>query len=217
MKKSNIFEVFEDRNRLYTKNLSKGAVYGERIVREKGVEYREWDVKKSKLAASITKGSPNIGIRNGDKVLYLGCSTGTTVSHVSDIIGEDGFLFGIDSAARVLRQFVFLCERRNNITALMQDAAHPEEYVDKVFEVDILYQDVAQRNQVEIFLKNKNLFLKKGGYGLLCIKSRSIDVSKKPKDIFKVVRKELEQNMTIIDQRILDPFQRDHCMFICKN
>jgi fibrillarin-like pre-rRNA processing protein len=219
--KSKIFEVYEEKRKkqsnIFTKNLvPRQKVYGERLIKQGSEEFRQWDPKKSKLGAAIVKGSPNIGIRKSDIVLYLGCSTGTTCSHVSDMLGKDGFLFGIDPAPRVLRDFVFLCEKRKNMTALLEDANHPERYADKVCEVDIVFQDVAQRNQSEIFLKNCRMFLKKGGYALIAVKSRSIDITKKPKQIFNQVRAELEKELTIIDYRLLDPFEMDHCMFICK-
>ena len=218
---SKIFEVYEERRKnqvnLYTKNLVPGQkVYNEKLITQNGEEYRQWDPKKSKLASSILKGSTNIGIRKGDIILYLGCSTGTTPSHVSDMVGNEGFLFGLDSAPRVLRDFIFLCEKRKNMTALLEDANHPENYKDRVCEVDVVYQDVSQRNQSEIFLKNCKAFLKKGGYALLAVKARSIDVTKKPKQIFAQVKEELEKHLTIIDYRTLDPFELDHCMFICK-
>jgi len=82
--------------------------------------------------------------------------------------------------------------------------------------VDVVYQDIAQKNQIEIFIKNIDLFLKDGGYALLAVKARSIDVAKNPKIIFKEVKKELERDLIIIDNRVLDPFQKDHCMFVCK-
>ena len=219
---SKIFEVYEERGKrysnLFTKNLVPGErVYQEKLVNERDGEYRSWDPTKSKLAAMILKGCPNIGIRKGDIVLYLGCSTGTTASHVSDIVGRDGFLFGLDSAPRVLRDFVFLCEKRENMTALLEDANHPENYVGKICQVDVIYQDVAQRNQAEIFIKNCRLFLKKGGYAIIAVKARSVDVTKKPKTVFKEVQNELEKTFKIIDYRTLEPFELDHCMFICKN
>ena len=221
MIESSIFGVYEERNgkrrELYTKNLVPGMkVYAEKLVSKGQDEFRQWDPRKSKLAAAILKGSPNIGIRKNDIVLYLGCSTGTTVSHVSDLVGAEGFVFGLDSSPRVLRDFIFLCEKRKNITALLEDANKPLDYVDKVCQVDILYQDIAQRNQPEIFLKNVDIFLKKGGYALFAVKSPSIDVTKNPKVIFQQVRSEIEKKLTIIDYRTLDPFELDHCMFICK-
>ncbi len=218
MKPSKIFEVYRDsKDRLYTINLVPGKkVYDERLVKD-GVEYREWNPRKSKLAATILKGSTNIFIRKGDVVLYLGCSTGTTVSHVSDIVGKEGFVFALDFAPRVMREMVFVAEDRKNIAPILGDANKPESYIGRVSEVDVVYQDIAQRNQVDIFLKNVNMFLKKEGYALLAIKARSIDVTKKPRALFAEVRQRLDKEMTIIDSRILEPYEMDHMMFILKH
>lgn len=218
--KSKIFEVYESQGRrrqLYTVNLVPGSnVYGERLVKDNGVEYREWDASKSKLAAAILKGSPNIGIRKNDVVLYLGAASGTTVSHVSDIVGDNGFIFAVDLAPRVMRDLIFLCYKRNNIAPILADANKTDLIKERVSAVDVVYQDVAQKSQVEIFLKNVDLFLKSGGYALLALKARSIDVTKQPKQIFKDIKEILEKELTIIDYRELEPFQKDHCMFICK-
>ena len=218
--KSKIFEVYESQERrrqLYTFNLVPGSnVYGERLVRENDVEYREWDASKSKLAATILKGSPNIGIRKNDVVLYLGAASGTTVSHVSDIVGDNGFIFAVDIAPRAMRDLIFLCYKRKNIAPVLADSNKINELVGRLSAVDVLYQDVAQKNQVDIFLKNINLFLRSDGYALLALKARSIDVTKQPKAIFKAVKERLESELTIIDYRELEPFQRDHAMFICR-
>lgn len=218
MKPSKIFEVYEDsRDRLYTVNLTPGKkVYDERLVSDKGVEYREWNPRRSKLAAAILKGSSNIFIRKGDVVLYLGCSYGTTPSHVSDIVGKEGFVFALDFAPRVMRDMVFVAEDRKNIAPILGDANRPDSYMGRVSSVDVVYQDIAQKNQVDIFLKNVNLFLKKGGYCLLAVKARSVDVTKKPKEIFAAVKQRLEKELTIIDYRDLEPYEMDHCMFVCK-
>ena len=218
IKQSKVFDVYLDyRKRLYTINLTPGKkVYDEKLVKEKGVEYREWNARRSKLAASILKGSSNIFIRKGSVVLYLGCSYGTTPSHVSDIVGKEGFVFALDFAPRVMRDMVFVCEDRKNIAPILGDAHKPSSYVDKVSMVDVVYQDIAQRDQVEIFLKNVNMFLKPGGYCLLAVKARSVDVTRKPKAIFAEVRQRLEKEMTIVDYRMLEPYQLDHCMYVCK-
>ena len=219
--KSKIFEVFESqegrRKQLYTQNIVIGKnVYGERLITQDGVEYREWDAYKSKLAASILKGSPNAGIRKNDVVLYLGSASGTTLSHVSDIVGNGGFVFAVDIAPKVMRDMVFLCCQRKNIAPILWDAGKTAELKERISMVDVIYQDVAQKNQLDIFLKNARLFLKNEGYALLAVKSRSIDVTKKPRQIFKEVKEILEKNLAIIDYRELEPFQKDHCMFICK-
>lgn len=224
IKKSKIFEVYEEerfkgKNKsLYTKSFVPGKkVYDERLVNEKGVEYREWNHYKSKLAATIMKGCPNVGIREGDVVLYLGASTGTTSSHVSDMVGEKGFVFALDFAPRVVRELYFLCLERKNMAPLLENANQPDKYKDKIIkDVDIVFQDIAQRQQAEIFLKNCDVFLKKGGYALIAIKSRSVDVSANPRDVFKRVRKQIEKELIIIDERKLDPFEKDHMFFVCK-
>jgi len=218
VKKSKIFEVYEDyKKRLYTINLTPGKkVYDERLVKEKGLGFREWNPKRSKLAAAILKGCSNIFIRKGDVVLYLGCSYGTTPSHVSDIVGKEGFVFALDFAPRVMREMVFVSEGRKNIAPILANANKPESYVDKVSQVDVVYQDIAQRNQVDIFIKNVNMFLKKDGYALLAVKARSVDVTRKPKGIFAEVRQKLEKELTIVDYRTLEPYELDHAMFVCK-
>ena len=217
IKPSKIFDVYQDRNRLYTQNLTpKQSFFQERLIKKDNKELREWDPKRSKLAAAILKGCNNIFIRKGDIILYLGASHGYTPSFVSDIIGEDGYIFALDLAPRTTRDLVFLCEKRKNIIPIMADANQPSLYIDKVTQADIIYQDIAQRNQAEIFLKNINLFLKPGGYGLLAVKAKSIDIKKKPKQIFTEVRTLLEKHTKVIDFKILDPFEKDHCFIIVK-
>ena len=202
---------------LYTKNLTPGkTVYDEKLVQSGKSEYREWNPGRSKLAAAILKGIKETGIKHDNTVLYLGAAYGTTPSHVSDIVGENGFVFALDFAPRVMRELVFLCEERKNMAPLFFDAKKPEEYKDKILEVDIIYQDIAQRDQAGIFLKNIDLFLKKDGYALLVVKARSIDVTAYPKNVFQQVRKELEKHLKIIDFKVLEPFEKDHCMFVCK-
>lgn len=212
-----IFQIYQDHRRIYTKSIVPGfAPFQEIIFREGKDEYREFDPRRSKLAAAIVKGCTNIGIRKHDVVLYLGASHGYTCSFVSDIVGEEGLVFGIDPAPRVMRDLVFLSEERKNIVPMLADANHPEEYLDKVCLADVVYQDIAQRNQADIFIRNCRLFLKKGGYGLLAVKARSIDIKKKSKALFNEIRQELEKVFTVIDFRILEPFERDHCMIIIK-
>ena len=217
--KSKIFEVYEDRatRRLYTISLNPGKrVYDEQLVKQNNIEYREWDPYGSKLASAILNGCSNIFLRKNDFVLYLGSATGTTVSHVSDIVGEEGFVFAVDIAPRVMRDLIFNCEGRKNISPILADANRINDLVPRISAVDVLYQDIAQKDQMLIFLKNIKAFLKKDGYAMLAVKARSIDVTKNPKLIFKEVRGQLEKELIIVDYRLLEPYQKDHCMFICK-
>ncbi len=199
-----------------TKALVPDPVYNEKFVREGKDLYRIWEPKKSKLGAAIMKGISQIGIKPGSKVLYLGCASGTTASHVSDIVGNEGFVYGLDFAPRVMRDFMFVVEKRKNMLPIFADANKPETYKEYVGDVDVIFQDVAQKNQVEIFLKNIKLYLKQGGFGLLSVKARSIDVTKRPDDVFRQVKMELEKNVTIVDYRSLEHFEKDHCLFVVK-
>ncbi|MBW3018192.1 fibrillarin-like rRNA/tRNA 2'-O-methyltransferase [Candidatus Woesearchaeota archaeon] len=215
---SNVFELRRGKKHfLLTKNLVPGvSVYGERLVKDNDTEYREWNPNKSKLAAAILKGIHQVNLKQGSVVLYLGASTGTTVSHVSDIVGKEGFVFALDSAPRVVRELVFLCEERPNIAPILADANQPGAYKERVAGVEWLYQDISQKHQVDIFLKNADMFLKPGCFALLAVKARSIDVTKDPSVLFDEVKKKLEEKMKIVDKVLLAPFQKDHCLFVCK-
>ncbi len=217
--KTPIFEVFEDKKRrtLFTTNLAPGKkVNEESLVMQDGVEYRQWEPYSSKLASAILNKSPNVFIRKNDIILYLGSSSGTTVSHVSDMVGKDGFVYAVDLAPRMMREFILNLEGRKNVAAVLEDANRVDKLVEKVSGVDLVYQDIAQRNQVEIFLKNLDLFVKNQGYGILCVKARSIDVAKKPQQIFREVRTYLEQKAIVVDSRTLEPYQKDHMIFMIK-
>ncbi len=212
-----LYEARERKRMILTKNLAKGrSVYGEKLIRCGKDEYREWDPRKSKLGAALHKGVSQMGIKPDSIVLYLGCASGTTPSHVSDIVGSGGFVYALDFAPRVLRDIVLVCEQRPNMAPILADAKKPETYFHQVGMVDAVFQDIAQKDQVGIFLNNCKFFLKTGGFGLLAVKARSVDVSKKPKQIFMEVRERLEKEITIVDYKDLEPFEKDHCIFICK-
>lgn len=211
--------IYTDGKRLYTRNLISGQrVYGEKIIREKGEEYREWIVNRSKLAAAIKKRIKEVPIKPGNKVLYLGIAAGTTASHISDIIGRDGIIFGIDVAPRIMRELIPIVKERKNIIPILEDASKPDKYLHIVSRVDLVYEDVAQPHQVDIFIKNIEYYLRRGGYGFLAVKARSIDVTKDPKVIFREIEKQLrEHGFKIVDVVRLDPYHKDHAMFLIQN
>lgn len=208
--------VKRGRKSIYTKNKVPGkVVYGERLTKIKGSEYREWNPRRSKLGAAILKGIPKTGIGESSTILYLGAASGTTVSHVSDIATK-GFIFALDFAPRVVRDLVYVAEDRQNIAPILADANKPDTYHHRITQVDMIFQDIAQKNQTEIFLKNIKIYLKKDGIAILALKARSVDVTKNPRSIFNEVRKQLEKELRIIDSRQLEPYEKDHCIFVCK-
>lgn len=204
--------VFLINKKIATINLIPGYTpFGEKLIKNK-VEYRIWDPYRSKWAAAILKGIKKFPLKKGDKVLYLGAASGQSASYISDIVGKNGLVFCVDISKRVMRDLIFLCKKRNNMIPILADASNPDEY-EIVGKVDFIFQDVAVRNQVGIILKNKK-FLKENGYAMIAIKSRSIDVSAKPSDVFKNVEKELKKYFLIIDKKRLEPYEKDHIVFL---
>ncbi len=189
-------------------------VYNEDLVERGGAEYRTWDPFRSKLAAALLKGLPSDVIREGDKVLYLGTSTGTTASHVSDIIGEKGLLVGVEFAPRVAREFLENVARlRRNVIPYVSDARDPRRY--SVSRVRVVYCDIAQPDQTDIAIRNCDALLEKGGTLLLVVKARSIDVLKEPEQVFQGEKAKLEAAGFAVAKVIeLSPFEKDHALIL---
>jgi fibrillarin-like pre-rRNA processing protein len=206
--------------RLGTKNLTPGLqVYGERLVKFKGVEYRVWDAFRSKLAGAIIKGLQNVPIEPGFKVLYLGAASGTTPSHVSDIVGESGHVYCVEFAQRSLRDLVNnVAAFRANVTPMLEDARMPEHYAMFISgRVDTVYCDVAQPEQARLLADNADAFLKPHGWVMLACKSQSIDVTMAPQDVYKqeanILRKRGYDVKEIVE---LDPYDKAHAMIVAQ-
>ncbi|HID61090.1 MAG TPA: fibrillarin-like rRNA/tRNA 2'-O-methyltransferase [Hadesarchaea archaeon] len=203
--------------KLATVNLTPGIqVYGEKLVRIEEKEYRLWDPYRSKLAAAIFKNIKKIPVGPGKRVLYLGAASGTTSSHVSDIIGPNGCVYCVEVSSRPLRDLLLVCKRRLNMVPILANARQPCNYCMLVGDTDVIYQDIAQPDQTDILLKNVKVFLQEGGYTVLALKARSIDVTKEPREIFRNEVEKLEKEMEVIDAKILDPYEKDHAMLVLK-
>ncbi len=203
--------------RLATKNLAPSlSVYGEALVRGDDTEYRTWDAYRSKLAAAIIRNISSMPIQPGKAVLYLGSASGTTTSHVSDIVEEKGRVYCVEFAQRSMRELIdTLCQHRSNVYPILADARLPEKYQPLVSPVDVIYSDVAQPEQARILADNADLFLKPKGSALIAIKSRSVDVTMEPADVFKqeieILRK---RNFDILQTVRLEPYEKDHALVL---
>ncbi|HET7147558.1 MAG TPA: fibrillarin-like rRNA/tRNA 2'-O-methyltransferase [Candidatus Nitrosopolaris sp.] len=198
-----------------TLNLIKGIdVYGEKLVKYDGQEYRVWDPFRSKLAGALRNGLTDLPVMNKSKVLYIGASTGTTVSHISDIVGINGIIFAVESSSRVGRDLLEnLVSKRDNIVPILEDARKPRSYFSVFGAVDVVYCDIAQPDQTEIALANCVVYLKPYGILLLVVKTRSINVLLNPKTVINQEAKKLQNNRFSIKQIInLEPFDRDHAL-----
>ena len=204
-----------DKWKIATLNLAPGVkVYDEKIVEIDGKEYRIWNPFRSKLSAAIYNGLKDIPILPGCRVLYLGAASGTTVSHVSDIVGLNGVVYCVEFSARPMRELIQnVATYRGNVVPILEDARFPAKYRQLVSEVDVIYCDVAQPEQAKILADNADLFLKDDGYILLAVKARSIDVTKKPKDIYKQEVETLKRRGFKIREVVnLEPYEKDHAL-----
>ena len=198
------------------------SVYGEkRIVKEDGegnkIEYRVWNPYRSKLGCTIMKGVDNMPIQPGSKVLYLGAASGTTVSHVSDIVGEKGTVYAVEFAFRPGRDLIGVAKKRQNIVPIIEDARYPLKYRMLVDMVDVIFADVAQPNQAEIIGHNAKYFLKQGGFIIESIKANCID-STAPSDVVYAgeVEKLRKMGFKPKEQISLEPFERNHATVIAQ-
>jgi fibrillarin-like pre-rRNA processing protein len=200
----------DGKQRLATRALAPEPAYGERIWQG----YRLWNPYRSKLAALVLKGFPELDLPPSAKMLYLGAATGTTVSHCSDILC-DGLVYAVEFSARAIAELLLLCEARENVIPILADASFPESYCTLVEPVDIVYQDVAQRKQAEIAALNCERYLKPGGMLLLMIKARSIDVRSPPAEL---ASREVERlhGLEILEMKDLLPYYLDHWAVVAR-
>lgn len=226
MQPSGLDGVYRDMYGFYTRNMVPGArVYGERLSQVGGAEYRMWNPRRSKLSAWIRIADRAYKEARGMQVppgpeklpwsrkmtcLYLGASTGTTVSHLSDVASE-GTVLAVEKSARSFRDLLLVAARRSNIVPVLGDAAKPEGYSPLLPErVDVVYQDIAQREQAEFFMRNCAAFLKPSGVGVLMLKARSVSVARDPEDIYAEVEAKLSERLRVLGTWELEPYHRDH-------
>ncbi|KAI4174038.1 MAG: hypothetical protein LQ343_002602 [Gyalolechia ehrenbergii] len=222
---------------LVTKNLTPGeSVYGEkRIAVESSspaltngeasasvptatkTEYRVWNPFRSKLAAGILGGLDEIFMRPGSKVLYLGAASGTSVSHVADIVGPAGTVYAVEFSHRSGRDLINMATHRTNVIPIIEDARHPLRYRMLVGMVDTVFADVAQPDQARIVGLNCHLYLKVGGGVVVSVKANCIDSTAAPEAVFaREVGKLRDERIKPLEQLTLEPFERDHCIVVGK-
>jgi len=212
--------ILDDGTRkLATQNLAPGrSVYGEKLIRHKGIEYRLWNPFRSKLAAAILKDLKIIPIKPDHRVLYLGAASGTTASHVSDIVGEKGHVYCVEFSPRAIRELVNnVCLFRSNMSPILEDARIPERYATLVGKVNDIYCDIAQPEQARVLADNAELFLKKDGWVMLAVKAQSIDVTLEPSEVYRSEIKILENRGFIIEEvTYLEPYDKAHAMVVAR-
>jgi len=211
----NVFLIENDKKYIATKNLVKGKkVYGEELAQSNFGELRQWNHFRSKLAAAILKKLNKLPIKKSSKILYLGAASGTTASHVSDI-AENGKVFCIELSPRAAGKLIEICSERKNMIPIIADASFPLSYA-YIEKVDLIYQDIAQKNQSEILIKNGGHYLKKDGNILLALKAGAISSTEKPERVIGGEIKKLREFFEIKQVIDLEPYHKAHAMIHLK-
>lgn len=206
---------------LVTRNLVPGeSVYGEKrisvdIGEGEKVEYRVWNPFRSKLAAGILGGVDHIYIAPGKKVLYLGAASGTSVSHVADVVGPTGIVYAVEFSHRSGRDLINMAKKRTNVIPIVEDARHPHKYRMLVSMVDVIFADVAQPDQARIIALNAHHFLRTGGHIVISIKANCIDSTVDAATVFaREVKRLQEERIKPQEQLTLEPYERDHALVV---
>jgi len=209
MKSTGIPNLYEEGNSLYTLTKFEKPVYGERILIRNSKMYREFSPLRSKLASSIKLGfKPELG--EEDHMLYLGASTGTTASHISDILSK-GVIFAVEFSPVSMIKLSELGKSRENLIPLLLDANKPEQYEPFIDWVDMIYQDIAQPNQIDIFLKNVKYYSPKRG--IIMYKSYSMRSNTELKNEINKLKKYFKN----ISMKNIERFHKGHYAIYVSN
>lgn len=185
-------------------------VYGERLVPKPFGWWRRWDPYRSKLSAALIKGYSGPLPQPGERWLYLGAATGTTASHLADLVGPTGAVYAVEVALRPFARLLRLAERYPNLLPILGDARRPDDYAGWVPPVNGVYSDIAQADQVRIASLNAELFLRDRCPLLLVLKLASLGRDRSPEVLIDRSMRELRPFRAISPPIGLEPYHRQH-------
>lgn len=203
-----------ERVELWTETVGRlPPVYGERWRTFGPASYRAFEPGRSKLAAALTRGWSGPLPGPGERWLYLGAATGTTASHVADLVGPAGRVYAVERSLRPFARLLHLAERWPNLLPILGDARVPERYGDLLPIVDGIYCDVAQPEQLAIVRRHVAMFLEgRGGAVLLALKTSSMGRDVPAPARARAAEEELDDLLRLEPSARLDPFYRSHFM-----
>jgi fibrillarin-like pre-rRNA processing protein len=187
------------------------SVYGERWVRAGGQSFRAFEPGRSKLSAGIVREWSGPIPTTGDRWLYLGAATGTTASHVADLVGPEGRVYAVERSPRPFARLLALAQRWPNLLPILADAREPRDFSGLVPPVNGVYADIAQPDQVAIVRANADLFLDSPRAAVLvALKTASMGRERDPAAHLAVAERELSGSVELVPSVRLDPFHRGH-------
>lgn len=210
--------VYTDGSDLYTRSLIDVRQRGDRVVKgDNGFDYRSFPPNGTKLAAIVKMGVTRWPFTSDSRVLYLGAGAGTTVSYMADVCPQ-GQIYAVEFAPEPFRSLVEIARARTNVVPILADARTPAAYTTQVgMPVDVVYQDVAQRDQWDIAHRNALALLAPEGWIVLVVKASSVDVAIPATEVYANVRSAIKSCGLHLEEVIdLDPFDREHAVFIVR-
>ena len=213
---------------VWTRNAVRGSsVRGERRKKDGRIEWRKWDAYRSKVAAAMlrTQGNPEELLpRTGSICLYLGASSGGTVSHIHDIVcgsgnHHSGKVVAVEISPRMARDLVSVSSKRAGLFPVLGDARNFSNFSPFLpGKVDWIHQDLSMTDQAENFVKTSEFFLRSGGIGLLSLKAASERASDGDDDSrFDKAHKIISTSKLKLIERIdLSGLEDQHVVFYCR-
>ena len=167
-----------------------------------------WNPYHSKLSAYLLAGGKNWPFKKNSKVLYLGSAEGNTISYLSKICKTDT-ITAVDISAVAMAELLVLAKNKKNIIPCLNDAHFPERYRIQANNPEIIYQDIAQNDQVDIFIRNFNYFKPKCAF--LMLKTQSI--AGRNKEIFKETETKLTQLFEKVETVNINKWAKGHSAY----
>ena len=213
---------------LWSRNSTRGKSVGsERRKRDGRIEWRRWDPFRSKVAAALLMTSQKASelLPNpGDTCLYLGASSGTTVSHIHDMVcgsnnHHDGQIIAVEISPRMMRDLSSLAEDRPGLIPILNDAREARSYAPVMREkAHWIHQDLSIADQAENFISIATSTLKNGGIGLLSLKAASErQFEGDDQSRFSRAEKLIEESeLELIEMIDISQYQEQHVIFFVR-
>lgn len=176
-------------------------------------ESNEWEAKRSKWKAALEKGM-KIDLEGNENILYLGASTGSTISHIKD--KTKGIIFAVEKAPKMVAELMKLSLKSINVAPILADAHDVEDIKKRLFGVkmNILFQDIPSTDQENILINTASL-VDKDCKILLSFKVRSVSYSN-PEAVLRKLELKLKEHFKIIQSTSLEPYHKDHYFYVLK-
>jgi fibrillarin-like pre-rRNA processing protein len=165
-----------------------------------------------KIEAYERAGGEGFALREGEPVLYLGAAQGQRAARIAD--DAAGPVVAVEKSPVAALSLIGAAEEWTNLVPYVGDARHPGTYAPLVPELGLLFQDVAQPDQVDIFLANLDRFQPRRA--LLAVKAPSIAVDRPPEAVFEQARDRIAERARVREVVDLDPTHDDHAMIVAE-